>query len=113
MHEMSLCESVVQILEQQAAVQQYSRVKAVWLEVGMLANVEPDAMRFCFDAVAEGSLAEGARLELLQIPGQAECLACAAQVVVRQLYGQCPNCGSHRLQVNTGNQLRIKELEVE
>ena len=51
MHEMSLCEGILQVLEDQAEVQQFSRVKAVWLEIGALAGVEPSAMTFSFDVV--------------------------------------------------------------
>jgi hydrogenase nickel incorporation protein HypA/HybF len=113
MHEMSLCESILQTLEQQAAVQNYHKVKTVWLEIGSLAGVETNALRFSFDIVVQGSLAEAAKLEIIEIPGQAWCMPCAKNVSVEQLYDQCPLCGSHQLQVTGGDQMRIKELEVE
>lgn len=113
MHEMSLCENILQVLEQQADAQQYRKVKTVWLEIGTLAGVETDALRFCFDAVMLGSLAEQATLEIIEIPGQAWCLQCKQNVPVGQRYGLCPYCGSHELQINSGDQMRIKELEVE
>jgi len=113
MHEMSLCESILQTLEQQAPIQNYRRVKTVWLEIGALAGVEIDALRFSFDIVVQGSLAEQARLEIIEIPGQAWCLPCGRSVTVEQRYEPCPRCGSHQLQVTDGEQMRIKELEVE
>ena len=78
MHEMSLSESVLQTLEQQAEVQHYRKVKTVWLEIGALSGVEIEAMRFCFDAVVQDSLAAGARLEIIAVPGQAWCLPCGS-----------------------------------
>lgn len=113
MHEMSLCESILQVLEQQATVQQFQKVKTVWLEIGALSGVETEALRFSFDVVMQGSLAENARLEIIDIPGQAWCMVCAGNVAVEQLYDVCPQCGSHQLQMNNGDQMRIKELEVE
>ena len=113
MHEMSLCESILQTLEQQAPVQNFRKVKTVWLEIGALAGVEIDALRFNFDIVIRGSLAEAAKLEIIKIPGQAWCLPCGRNVAVQQLYDECPLCGSHQLQVTGGDQMRIKELEVE
>jgi hydrogenase nickel incorporation protein HypA/HybF len=113
MHELSLCESILQVLEQQATVQQYTKVRIVWLEIGVLSGVEPEAMRFSFDVVTIGSLADQAKLEIIEVPGQAWCMACACNVVVEQLYDFCPKCGSHQLQVNNGDQMRIKEIEVE
>jgi len=81
--------------------------------IGALSNVETDALRFSFDVVMQGSLADHARLEIIEVPGQAWCMPCSRNVVVQQLYDLCPHCGSHQLQVNSGDQMRIKELEVE
>ena len=113
MHEMSLCEGVLQVIQDHAERQGFHRVETVWLEIGGLAGVEIEAMRFCFDAVTRGSLAEGARLEIIEVPGEARCMKCAKTVTVSQRFEACPDCGSYRLQVTGGEQMRIKELEVE
>ena len=113
MHEMSLAEGVLQLIEDSAKTQDFSRVKTVWLEIGQLAGVEVEAMKFCFDAVVHDSIAEGAKLEILEIPGQAWCLHCAEVVHVTALYDACPKCGSHQVQVTGGNEMRVKELDVE
>ncbi|MES9945888.1 MAG: hydrogenase maturation nickel metallochaperone HypA [Candidatus Thiodiazotropha sp.] len=113
MHEMSLCEGVLNVLEEQALSQGYSRVKQVWLEIGSLSGVEPEAMRFSFDAVMNGSIADGARLEIIHLPGEAWCMQCSKPVQVSARYQPCPVCGSYQLQVTGGDEMRIKELEVE
>ncbi|MGR9072800.1 MAG: hydrogenase maturation nickel metallochaperone HypA [Gammaproteobacteria bacterium] len=113
MHEMSLCESILEILELEAERRQFKTVKAVWLEIGDLSSVDPEAMRFSFDAVMQDSLAEGARLEIVAVRGRAWCLHCARNVFIQQRFDACPECGGFQLQVNDGEQMRIKELEVE
>ncbi len=113
MHEMSICEGIVQILEAQSHAQNYCRVRTVWLEVGALAAVEVEALRFGFDVVTRDTLAQGARLEIIDVPGSAWCMQCADTVPITQRFGSCPRCGSHQIQVTDGEQLRIKELEVE
>jgi hydrogenase nickel incorporation protein HypA/HybF len=113
MHEMSLAEGVLQLIEDSAKTQHFSRVKTVWLEIGQLAGVEVEAMKFCFEAVVNDSIAQGAQLVVIEIPGQAWCLHCAEVVNVRVLYDACPKCGSHQVQVTGGNEMRVKELEVE
>jgi len=113
MHEMSLCENILQVLEQQAPLQHYQRVKTVWLEIGRLSGVEPDAIRFAFDIVVQGSIAENARLEIIDAPGEAHCLRCLQTVRLQQRHDVCPYCGSHKLDIKNGEQMRIKELEVE
>ncbi|HXK57127.1 MAG: hydrogenase maturation nickel metallochaperone HypA [Gammaproteobacteria bacterium] len=113
MHEMSLCESILQVLEQSAADRGFARVRTVWLEIGQLSAVEPEAMRFGFEVVTRGSLAEGARLEIVELPGQAWCMQCAKTVRVQQRFHACPDCGGRQLQVTGGEEMRIKELEVD
>lgn len=110
---MSLAESVLQIIEESARAQNFRRVRCVTLEIGQLAAVEPDAMRFCFDAVTHGSIAEGAQLEIIETPGEGCCEACGKTVALQEQYGLCPQCGSPRLQIVAGNQMRVKDLEVE
>lgn len=114
MHEMSLTEGVIRILEEQAAVHGFTTVKTVWLEIGELSQVDAEAMRFCFAAVARGSaVAAQATLEIVPVPGQAYCLDCAETVPLARRGDACPKCGGWALHVTAGGDMRIKELEVE
>ena len=113
MHEMSLCEGILRIIEDQASSQNFNKVKTVWLEVGDLAGVEVEALRFGFDVVMKESVAEGARLEIINVPGEAWCMNCMKNVEVTQRFDACPQCGSYQLQMNRGEELQLKELEVE
>ena len=112
MHEMSLCESMIEIIEAEAAKNGFSRVNTVFLDIGTLGHVEPEAMLFCFDAVSRGTIAEGARLEIARPPGAAWCMDCSKTVEIGERYDPCPTCGGHRLQVTGGEELRITELDV-
>jgi hydrogenase nickel incorporation protein HypA/HybF len=112
MHEMSLCENIREVLEQQAKAQNFHTVKTVWLEIGKLSSVEPSALQFGFDVVMKGSLAESAKLEIIEVNGQAWCFQCLQNVKIEHRYDGCPLCGAYSLQVNDGEQMRIKELDV-
>lgn len=113
MHEMSLTEGVLQILQDNAKSKGFERVKTVWLEIGGLSGVEVEAMRFCFDVVMQGTLADKAKLEIINVPGLAWCMPCGKSVQVKQRFEPCPDCGSFQLQVTGGDQMQVKELEVE
>lgn len=114
MHEMSLAEGVLQIIEDAARNPQgFARVKTVVLEIGQLSSVEPEAMRFCFDAVTRGSLAEGAKLEIIATPGQGLCLSCQKTVPLAEVYDPCPECGGYPVQPTAGTEMRVRELEVD
>ena len=113
MHEMALAESVLQIIEDHALKQRFARVKSVWLEIGALSGVEPEAMRFCFDAVTRGSIAEGAQLEIVAIPGSGWCMQCEDTVAMPERYAACPRCRGYELRPSGGMEMRVKELEVD
>ncbi len=113
MHEMSLCEGVLQVLQTEADTQGFNKVLAVWLEIGDLSSVEPEAMLFSFDVVTRNSLADGAKLNIINVPGNAWCMQCSKTVTVKQRFDECPDCGSFQLQVTGGDEMKIKELEVE
>jgi hydrogenase nickel incorporation protein HypA/HybF len=113
MHEMAISESIVGILKDESRRQRYARVRRVRLEIGPLAGIETEALRFSFDVVAKGTLAEDAVLEIIPTQAEAWCLPCARTVPIRQRYDACPDCGGHQLQVTAGDEMRIKDLEVE
>lgn len=113
MHEMTLVESVLQIVEDAARREGLRRVRAVWLEIGQLSSVEPEAMRFCFDAAARDGVAAGARLEIIRTAGAAWCSDCAERVVLAELGAPCPRCGGYQLRVTEGAAMRVTEIEAE
>ena len=112
MHEVALAEGMLRIVADAAARNAAACVHTVWVELGALAHVEPQALRFCFDAVARGTVAEGAALEIATTPGVAWCMPCAAQVALARLGDACPSCGSHQLQVIAGEEMRVKEIGI-
>jgi hydrogenase nickel incorporation protein HypA/HybF len=113
MHEMSLAEAILQIVEDTASQQGCQRVTEVRLEIGALSGVEVEALSFCLDVVLKGSLADGARIELERVPGQGYCLGCGETVSVNALYDPCPACGNYQVQATGGTEMRVKDLLVE
>ena len=112
MHEMSLAEGILQLVEETARREQASHVKTIVVEIGRLSCVEPEALKFCFDSVSRGSMAEDARLQIIDIAGSGYCSSCAANVTMLERYDACPNCGQHPLQAITGTEMRVREIEI-
>ncbi len=112
MHEMSLAEGILQIIEDQAAAQGFSKVKTVCLEIGQLSHVEPEALRFCFDAVMRDTQAEEATLKIVLLDGEGWCVDCEKTVAYQNRYDPCPHCSGFKVQVTRGEEMRVKELEV-
>ncbi|TGN75050.1 hydrogenase maturation nickel metallochaperone HypA [Bradyrhizobium yuanmingense] len=113
MHEMALCEGIMEIIEEEARRRSFSKVRTVSVEIGALSHVDAEAMKFCFPVVATRTIADGAVLEIVELPGVAWCMACSRSVEIAQRYAPCPCCGSYKLQVTAGEKMRLKELEID
>lgn len=112
MHELSLLENVREILERHALSQNFSKVTKVTLEIGKLSCVEPEALRFGFDVVMKGSLAEDAELIITESGGIGLCRQCGLQSVIETLYDPCALCGCPFVEIVQGVEMKIKDLIV-
>lgn len=110
MHEMSITQNVVEICEANADGR---CVLTVTLQIGVLSGVIPDAVEFCFEACTRGTLLEGARLVIEEIPGRGKCVPCGEEYSMDTLFTECPVCGGFGAELLSGDELRVKELEVE
>jgi hydrogenase nickel incorporation protein HypA/HybF len=112
MHEMSLAEGIRSVVLDQARAHGFARVSVLRLEIGRFAGVEKPALEFAFDVVMRGSPAEGARLEMLDLPGRALCYDCGKTVELADRLDPCPLCGGGKLIPQGGDEMRIKDMEV-
>jgi hydrogenase nickel incorporation protein HypA/HybF len=108
MHELAVTRSVVALALEHASG---ARITRVVVEIGKLSGVLPDAVRFCFEVCTRGTGAEGATLEVVEIPGRARCRVCGIERPVEYVFGQC-GCGNTDLELTAGHELRVRELEV-
>jgi len=108
MHELGITRNIVAIVTEHAGE---SRVKSVTLDIGKLSAILPESIRFCFDVCSKDTLLENAILEINEIPGLGHCNSCGAEIELDQLFGHC-DCGSHLITYITGEELKIKEIEV-
>ena len=109
MHELGITQNIVAIVSEHAKGQKVSRVL---LEIGKLSAIMPDAIRFCFDICSQGTVLEGSTLEILEIPGLGKCRQCGAEIALDKPFGIC-QCGSVQLDLINGEELKIKEIEIE
>jgi hydrogenase nickel incorporation protein HypA/HybF len=110
MHELSIAEAVVAIVERHA---QGRRVTKVELKVGYLRQVVPTALEFAFELTAQGTVAEGAELEMEQIEAAGRCQSCGARTPLPELPLVCRECGSIDVEVTRGEELLVDSLELE
>lgn len=107
-HELALTESVVTTVADRLGG---ARVAVVTLQIGRLSGVVADSVRFCFDLCTEGTTLEGARLDIREVPGRGRCRVCQAETELADLIALCP-CGSADIDILSGQELRIEQVEV-
>jgi len=113
MHELSLCQEILNILQTQSVQQSFNKIMHIKLEVGELSCVDPNALAFGFTQIAKDTLAAEAKLDIITVPGRAFCEQCKKEVALSKYLAPCPDCDSWQLQIRSGNELRIKDIEVQ
>ena len=110
MHELSLCQSIGQIVRRHA---EDRRVTVVHLKVGQLRQVVPDTLVYCWGIVNEGTTCEGSVLDVEHVPATIRCRDCGASTLLEQMRMRCGSCGSSAVEVTTGEELLVTSIELQ
>jgi hydrogenase nickel incorporation protein HypA/HybF len=107
-HELSIAQSITEIACRHADGRRISKIE---LKVGQLRQVVPSALTFSFQLVAEGTLAEGAELQIESVPVVARCRPCGAESQLDCFPFQCRICDGFDLGIVTGEELEVESIE--
>jgi len=112
MHEMSICQGLLDQVERIAREQGASRVDSIVLSIGPLSGVEADLLSRAFEVARMATVAENAELEIQTGPVVVECRKCGAsgEALVNRLL--CPSCGDWQVNLVQGDELLLLRLEV-
>jgi hydrogenase nickel incorporation protein HypA/HybF len=95
MHELAITQAILSVVLEAAEAAGARRVTAVGLTVGALTSYVDDSIRFYFELLSKGTLAEGALLRIRREPGEGRCQTCGGTFLVEPpLLPACPLCGS-------------------
>jgi len=112
MHELSVAQSIIEIIQQHIPETEWARVAAVRLKIGAVAGVVPDSLEFSFQAITAESLLSHARLEIESVPFRIHCNTCDATGENEIGFAVCSTCGSTDTKMLSGSELNITEIEV-
>lgn len=113
MHELSIMQSALSQALDQARQAGAVRVHEIRLRVGALSGVIPDALQFAFEALADGTLAEGARLTIEHVPARFWCATCNREFEAGTLFAECPDCHHPSGKLCAGRELELASLEID
>lgn len=113
MHEFSIIQGLFKILEKTAIDKQLNFISKVKLKIGRQRQIVPEFLRFAFDEVAKGTIAEGAELVIEEVPIKMSCKKCALEFFLNDYFFVCPDCHGQNLTLLEGNEIFIEEVEGE
>lgn len=112
-HELSIAQSLLEIVLEESARNRLKQVHVIRLQVGAMAAVVPEALTFCFDMLSENSIAQGASMEIETLPVVARCSRCDLPFQVENQVFLCPKCGDPTLELVSGRELSVVSIEGE
>jgi hydrogenase nickel incorporation protein HypA/HybF len=113
MHEMSIAQSILDIIFQESQNHKVSRVLSVSLKLGELSAVQSESLRFCFELLSKGTLVEGAKLDIERVQVTCQCQECGSKFSVQELVFTCPSCNSPKIDMLSGRELSVESFEAE
>ena len=114
MHEMSLALGLMGQLEKLAEQHRATRVRRLAIEVGAVSNCVPHLLGQAFEALKEQSpLIEDAELEIRRLPVVLSCFDCGKRSELSEFKFVCPHCDSPVVNVLQGEELDLRDVELE
>ncbi len=113
MHEVSIAQSIVQLMSEVKPAETPGYISAVNIRVGELSAIETDALLFAFDIVKAKTLLSRAMLNIEIAEGRAICNSCGTEFPMHHFATSCPNCGSYQVSITEGKEMKVVSYDLE
>ncbi len=113
MHEMSIAQSLLDVIKDEMQRHNASVLKSVLVHIGQLSAIVPESLSFCFEIMTSGTELEGAKLNMEIIPLTGKCRECGESFEIKDYAFECPLCNGTDIETLSGQELSIVEMEVE
>ena len=113
MHELSICLSMLQQVEEIAKTHNASRVTRICIQVGALSGVNPDLLAHAYPFARADTVAAAAELIIEKIPVRVICTVCGAETETAPNCLVCGSCGDWRTKLKTGDELLLRTIELQ
>jgi hydrogenase nickel incorporation protein HypA/HybF len=113
MHELGIARSIVETVLDEAGKAHAGKVVKVTLNIGELAGIMPDSLRFCFELLTRKTMAADAELAIITVPLTARCSRCNRTFTISRNLYRCSECGNPDIELRSGRELQIAAVEIE
>ena len=112
MHEMSIAQSVFDIVQEEVTRNEVEQLVAINIAVGKLSAVVPQQLTFCFSLITLDTNLAGATLNIREVPLGYVCGSCREEFFSEEMLLVCPACGEQNPHLATGKELTVESIEV-
>jgi|MudIll2142460700_1097286.scaffolds.fasta_scaffold1124587_1 hydrogenase nickel incorporation protein HypA/HybF len=112
MHELGIAQNIVDAVLLEMQKRQLPSVSAIALRIGVLTDVDPEALTFGFEILTKETALAPTRLKVETVPVRGICEECHESFEVARYLFECPKCGSRAMNLTSGTELDIAYLEV-
>ena len=113
MHELTITQSMCDLVLEQAKKAGAKKVGKINLVIGGMTGVVGDCVQFYFDFISKETLAEGAVLSFAMVPPKARCRGCDKLFELKEFDWTCPYCQGNNMEIVAGQELFVESIEVE
>lgn len=113
MHEYPITQQIIRLAEKHAVEEGASKVTKVELVVGDYSGFIGDSIQMYFDIISEGSLCEGAKIEIKRVKPKLKCADCGEYFERVMFSFKCPSCGGEGGPTEIGKEFYIDNIYVE
>lgn len=113
MHETGIAQSILDIALKTAEENGAKKINNVAVRIGKMSAVDEASLRFAFDALKIGTIAENSEFEYMEVPLKGRCEECGSESELDGYFVLCPKCNSGRVQILSGNELEVAYIDVD
>lgn len=113
MHEMSIAQSILDIVASEKSKAGDGMVQEVELEIGKLSGIEYESLEFALSVIKKGSVIESSKVIIRRPPGEAFCNDCGHRFEIDSPVNACPECNSYGCSIVGGRELRVLSILIE
>ena len=113
MHELSVCQNMLQQIEDIARQHNAIAVTSVRVQIGPLSGVDAELLSHAFPIAVAGTVAEHATLVVETLPIRICCEQCNTESTASANRLICGNCGDWHTHLVSGDELLLASLELD
>lgn len=113
MHELAICQSLMDQVESIAAERNAQSVISIVIAMGPLSGVEAALLKNAYPIASAGTVAENAELVIEYLPIRVKCSQCGSESDALPNKLICKQCGDWRTTLLSGDEMMLMRVELE